>query len=158
METTSPLSIDFSPRPSQVDLIRAVESGMDEVDRILFQAATGSGKTVVIAHLIANILTERLYLGFKQTHTKGGWRCPQANPVKAPPQILFVVHRDKLVKQTIASFKQIFVSRVKHNKKFNERGMDTAITVIKSGESDRCGFTAEFEVAPVPENVEAGAD
>jgi superfamily II DNA or RNA helicase len=125
--------IDYSPRPSQQEIIAQILDAAEDHQRILFQSATGSGKTVIIGNLIIDLLQKRYYKGYTPSDSPKGWICPHPNPTVAPPQILFVVHRDKLVKQTLKAFAAIFRSRWIHGRDVNAKTLDLGITVIQSG-------------------------
>lgn len=126
------MTANFSLRPAQVELQDMLENAMIDSKRILVVASTGSGKTVSASHFIADQL-RGLYPEIASGLVTTRWGNPEPKVYGAPKQILFVVHRNCLVKQTIKKLKGVFASRVIHNGKRTERGMGDAITVIKSG-------------------------
>lgn len=127
--------IDYTERPSQRQILNDLDSALDEFDRVLVTASTGLGKTVVAAIHAATILTTKMYPGFKPSLSRAGWKCPVESSMTAPPQIFFVVHRNKLVRQTVKKFKEVFRSRFAHQGKFNENGLWDAVTTIDGSSS-----------------------
>jgi superfamily II DNA or RNA helicase len=125
---------DFTKRPAQVELTLEINRAFETNKRLLAVASTGLGKTVVAAGLIADELL-KLYPHIASGLTTDRWSNPDPRTFGAPKQILFVVHRDALVNQTLAKFKRVFASRVHHEGKRHERGMGDAITIVKSGKN-----------------------
>jgi superfamily II DNA or RNA helicase len=118
---------NYSPKPTQLDLINAVTERLKKENETAIVSPTGSGKTILAAHLIAEY-AKRYNPTLSAEYDKKAW-CFRSGY----KQIIFVVHLDSLVMQTYRKFQNVFKSRFLHMGEIHEENMDMGITFIKSG-------------------------
>ncbi len=79
MSATIARTSPFKLRPYQADVVQSVHQQLKTEQRVLVVAGTGAGKTVIASHLTQDFLLQN-------------------------KKVLFLVHRDILVKQTVSKF------------------------------------------------------
>lgn len=79
MSATITVTSPFKLRPYQADVVKSVHQQLKTDQRVLVVAGTGAGKTVIASHLTQDFLLQN-------------------------KKVLFLVHRDILVKQTVKKF------------------------------------------------------
>lgn len=116
----------YTLKPIQDTLYSQVAAQLEKFDESSLIAGTGIGKTIIAAHTAAAWATV-----FNPT-VNG--KSKKWSTVLNPRQIVFLVHRDTLVDQTIDKFQQVFRSRYHHQGLHEEFGMDGGIGLIKGSE------------------------